>query len=241
VDEYTESSRKSDQHIHTYFLANISHEFRTPLASLNASIEILLNEAGYLSPAEMAELLNTIQLSASGLQTLVDNLLESTNIEAGHFVIRHHAIELNRILAEAIRIMQPLLDRRQQGLVLTEPLSLPLLSADPVRLTQVFINLLANASKYSPLGKPIDLGIDRVGDQIAIAVADRGPGIPPEERETIFQRFVRLDTEDKERYGIGLGLSVTKAIVEGHGGTISVDERPGGGSIFWVMLPLAAQ
>jgi K+-sensing histidine kinase KdpD len=235
------SDRKSEQHLHTYFLANISHEFRTPLASLNASIELLLNEAGYLSPAEMGELLNSIQLSASGLQTLVDNLLESTSIEAGHFTIRRRPTELNRVLAEAIRIMQPLLDRREQSIVLTEPLKVPTLHADPVRLTQVFINLIANASKFSPLKQRIDLGIDLVGSNVSIAIADRGPGIPPGERDNIFKRFIRLETADSERYGMGLGLSVSKAIIEGHGGTINVEDRPGGGSIFWITLPLEKQ
>ncbi len=231
------ADRKLMQHLHSYFLANISHEFRTPLASLIASIEILLDEAGYLSPDEMSEVLSSIQLSASGLQTLIDNLLESTTIEGGHFTIRRRCMEANRIVSEAVRVMQPLLDRRQHSLVLTEPLNLPEICADSARLTQVLINLLANASKYSPFGEIIDLDIDLRGDDLVIAIADRGPGIPADERANIFQRFVRLGLEDREQFGAGLGLSVSKAIIEGHGGAIHVDERPGGGSVFWFTLP----
>jgi signal transduction histidine kinase len=164
--------------------------------------------------------------------------LESVNIEAGHFVIHRRPTDLNQVMAEAIRIMQPLLDRRKQALSLTEPLQLPHLTADPNRLIQVMINLLSNASKYSPLEQTIEVVIGQINDRLRITVADRGPGIPPDERAAIFRRFVRLGAEDAEGYGIGLGLSVVKAIVEGHGGEIGVDERPGGGSTFWLTLPL---
>jgi len=231
----------SFQRIHAYFLANISHEFRTPLASLNASLEILLEDMDYLSPREQRELLKSVRISAMSLQNLVNNLLESTSIEAGHFVIHRREVNLNQLLAEAVHIIQPLLDRRQQILVLTEPLRLPTLHADPVRLTQVFINLLSNASKYSPLGQKIDLGIDLMDNVLLLAVADRGPGIPEAEREDIFRHFQRLATRDSDEYGAGLGLSVVKTIVEGHGGTVSIEDRPGGGSIFWITLPLTTE
>jgi two-component system phosphate regulon sensor histidine kinase PhoR len=227
------------RHLHSYFLANISHEFRTPLAGLNASIELLLDEGAYLSPAEMDELLNSIHLSASGLQALVDNLLESVNIEAGHFTIHRRPTELSQVLADAIRMMQPLLDRRRQALTLTGPLQLPSVTADPTRLTQVLINLLSNASKYSPLQETIDLTLVQVGDALRVSITDRGPGIPPDERGSLFRRFVRLDLQDDdEQVGMGLGLSVVKAIIEEHRGEVGIEERPGGGSIFWFTLPL---
>jgi len=226
------------EHLHTYFLANISHEFRTPLSALSASLEILLAEFDYLSPSDQRSLLKSMQLSTTSLQTLVNNLLESTSIEAGHFVIRRRSVQLNVVLAEAVHIVQPLLDRRSQYLVLTQPFKLPNLEADPIRLTQVFINLLSNASKYSPQEQKIDVGIDVIGDQLLIAVADRGQGIPEGERDDIFGYFTRLAREDTDQYAAGLGLSVVKNIVEGHGGQISIDDRPGGGSIFWITMPL---
>jgi len=233
------TDEETGRSLHSYFLAHISHEFRTPLSGLIASIELLKDEIGYLSPAEVDELLNSIHLSASGMKALVDNLLESVNIEAGHFTIHRRPTELNRVLADVIHMMQPLLDRRQQALSLTEPFQLPPVNADPTRLTQVMINLLSNASKYSPLEGTIDLAVQRHGDALQIAVADRGPGIPPAERDALFKRFVRLNARDSEQAGMGLGLSVVKAIVEQHGGQVGVDERPGGGSIFWFTLPLA--
>ncbi len=234
------TDEETGRSLHSYFLAHISHEFRTPLSGLNASIELLMDEIGYLSPAEIDELLNSIHLSASGLKALVDNLLESVNIEAGRFTIHRRAVEVNQVLSDAIRMMQPLLDRRKQTVTLIEPLQLPLVFADPTRLTQVMLNLLSNASKYSPLASPIDLALERIEDRLRITIADRGPGVPPTERETLFSRFVRLNAPDAEQAGMGLGLSVVKAIVEEHRGTVGVDERAGGGSVFWFTLPLEA-
>jgi len=226
------------QNLHTYFLANVSHEFKTPLASLLASLELLIDNEDHLSREERHVLLNSVHLSAASLQTLVNNLLESTSIEAGHFVIKRSPLQIGQVLANAIAVVQPMLDQRQQWLVLTKPFTLPVLHADPVRLTQVFINLLTNASKYSPLAQKIDLGIDVLDKNILIAVADRGAGIPEAERADVFRDFTRHAATETEQYGSGLGLSVVKAIIDGHGGTVSIEDRPGGGTIFWVTLPI---
>ncbi len=226
------------QNLRSYFLANISHEFRTPLSALNASVELLLENLEDLSQAEIGKLLNSIHMSVSGLQTLIDNLLESMSIESGRFRIRRRQTDFNTILLEAVRVMKPLLDRRQQQLSLNQPRRLLRINADPTRLTQVLVNLLSNASKYGPLGNTIDVTLEEIDDhQLLVSVADRGPGIPADERENLFNRFVRLDTQDDARYGIGLGLSVAKVIVEEHGGEVGVKQRPGGGSVFWFTIP----
>jgi len=232
------TEEEASQHLRSYFLANVSHEFRTPLSAINASVELLLEEAAHLPLSEMGELLNSIHLSVVSLQTLIDNLLESTSIEAGRFNIRRCLTGLEEIIDEATRVMQPLLNRRRQHLSIARPARLPVIYADPTRLTQVLVNLLSNASKYSPMGEEIDLILELVGDDLRVAIADRGPGIPSVERDTLFRRFVRLDTNDGTQYGIGLGLSVVKTIVQEHGGRVGVDERPGGGSVFWATLPL---
>ena len=230
------------QNLRSYFLANISHEFRTPLSALNASVELLLEELEDLSQAEIGNLLNSIHMSVSGLQTLIDNLLESLSIEAGRFRIRKRRSDFNEILFEAVRVMKPLLERRKQTLSLDQHHRLLRIDADPTRLTQVLVNLLSNASKYGPLGKSIDVSLEEIdGHQLKVSVADRGPGIPPDERENLFSRFIRLDTQDNTQYGIGLGLSVVKAIVEEHSGMVGVEERPGGGSIFWFTIPLDSE
>ncbi len=233
------TEEEAAQRLRSYFLANISHEFRTPLSALNASVELLIDEIEDFSAAEMWELLNSIHRSVKGLQTLIDNLLESSKIEAGRFSIRRRPSDLNDIIATAVQTLNPLLDRRQQTLSVTEPVNLQPVNVDPTRMTQVLVNLLSNASKYSPVGQPIDLIVERADDHsLRIAVADRGPGISPTDQANLFRRFVRLDTQDGAQYGVGLGLSVVKAIVEEHGGTVGVEARQEGGSIFWFMMPL---
>jgi two-component system phosphate regulon sensor histidine kinase PhoR len=234
------TEEEAAQNLRSYFLANISHEFRTPLSAINASVELLLEELEDLSTAEIGELLNSIHMSVAGLQTLIDNLLESLSIEAGRFQIRRRPTDLNIVIQEAIHMMKPLLDRRQQKLSVRNPLRLTRVMIDPTRLTQVITNLLSNASKYSPVGKEIDLMVEKIRDDLLkISVADRGRGIPPIERSDIFRRFVRLDSQDGTQYGIGLGLSVVKAIVKEHGGEVGVEDRPVGGSIFWFTLPIS--
>jgi len=229
----------SARRLSSYFLANISHEFRTPLAALNASVELLLEEMNEMSLGEIAKLLNSIHLGVTSLQTLIDNLLESASMEAGQFRIRRHPTDLVGIVTEATRVMKPLLERRQQELLLDMPAKTPLVNADPTRLTQVLVNLLSNASKYSPMETTIALSLKTERKTaIRITVSDRGPGIPQSERSRLFQRFVRLGLEDRAQYGIGLGLSVVKTIVEAHGGEVGVDENPAGGSRFWFTIPL---
>jgi PAS domain S-box-containing protein len=226
------------RNLQSYFLGNITHEFRTPLSALNASVELMLEEMEDLSPAELGQLLNSIHMSVSGLQALIDNLLESISIEADRFNIHRRPTELRDVVIEAVRVMKPLLDRRQQSLSISQPDLPKKIMIDKTRVSQVLVNLFSNASKYSPIGEPIDLTIEQPQENLLnFTVADRGPGIPPVERANLFQRFVRLGDQEGAQYGIGLGLSVVKAIVEEHGGKVGVDERPGGGSIFWFTLP----
>jgi two-component system phosphate regulon sensor histidine kinase PhoR len=135
--------------------------------------------------------------------------------------------------------MSPLLQRRAQGLQIEMDWSLPPLHIDPTRITQVIVNLLSNASKYSPTGKGIRIRVSpSKGDQLLISVIDQGAGLTPHDRDNLFQRFVRLNDNTGEQFGVGLGLWVVKAIVEAHGGAVGVDENPEGGSIFWFTLPM---
>jgi two-component system phosphate regulon sensor histidine kinase PhoR len=172
------------------------------------------------------------------LQTLIDNLLESSKIEAGRFTIRRQPVDLRRLIDDAVRIVRPLLDRRRQSLVIAGLEDLPEIEADGPHLTQALVNLLSNAGKYSPIGAQIDLHVDCFPDKLRIAIADQGPGIPERERVNLFRRFVRLDNEGGEQYGVGLGLYVVKSTVEAHGGQIGVDGRAEGGSVFWLEMPV---
>lgn len=225
-----------------HFLANVAHEFRTPLSALAASVELLLDQFPHLSPTELKDLLTSLHLGILGLQTLVDNLLESASIEAGRFRVSPRRTNLGQIIAEAIRLMQPLLDKRGQRLVVELPAELPLVRADTRRVVQVLVNMLSNASKYGPDDAEIIVSACAGKDEARVSVSDRGPGIPPEHRSDLFRRFVYLHKDsDGAQYGVGLGLSVVKAIVEAHSGQVGVEDRPGGGSIFWFTLPVEGE
>ncbi len=222
-----------------YFIANIAHEFRTPLSALAASIELLMDQAPDFSPAEMDELLKTLHLGVLSLQTLVDNLLESASIEAGHFRVSPRPNDLTPLIQEAVDTMHPLLEKYEQRLSLDTPAELPAVMADPRRIVQVLVNLLSNASRYGPADE-ITLTAREQGEGVIVRVADRGPGVSGQQRELLFRRFEHPASAGAEsKVGAGLGLSVVKAIVEAHGGKTGVDDRPGGGSIFWFTLPKA--
>ncbi len=228
------------QHLRSYFLASITHEFRTPLAALRASVEFLADEMTHLSRHEINDLLHAIHMSVSRLQTLIDNLLESVSIEAGQFAIRAKAITLEEPIQDATRVMQPLLSRRQQQLQVAISPQLPLVLGDPLRLTQVLVNLLGNASKYGPMGQTISISAEPVdGRFVRVSVADQGPGVPPAMQEKLFRRFARLNLRDGAQHGLGLGLWVVNAIITAHGGEVGVQSRPEGGAIFWFTVPLA--
>ena len=221
-----------------HFLANVAHEFRTPLSALAASVELLLDQAPELSPAELEELLTSLHLGVLGLQTLIDNLLESASIESGHFRVSPRLCDPSEVIADAIGMLQPLLDKHNQSLIVELPAVVPMVRADPRRTVQVLINLLSNANKYGPDAADIEISAVVEGRWLRISVADRGPGVAADHRQDLFRPFVHPGPgNDKAQVGVGLGLSVAKAIVEAQGGRVGVEERPGGGSIFWFTLP----
>ncbi|HEY43227.1 MAG TPA: PAS domain S-box protein [Anaerolineae bacterium] len=225
-----------------HFMANVSHEFRTPLSALAASIELLMDQASDLNPLELHELLNSLHLGILGLQTLVDNLLESASIETGHFRVSPRPTDLAEIIGEAAKIMQPLLDKRGQFLSVELPAGIPIVHADSRRVLQVMINLLSNANLYSPDETEISIDATIMDGWVQVSVADRGPGISPEHREDIFRRFPHIDSRvDEIQYGAGLGLSVVKAIIEAHQCKVGVNDHLGGGSIFWFTLPIESK
>jgi PAS domain S-box-containing protein len=239
--------------MHGYFLGNLTHEFQTPLSTLNASLELLLDAADELTPGDLRTLLKPAQLSLLGLQNLVNNLLASSAIESGHFSIRLRPTNLHQVIADALHMVQPLFERRGQSFALDETTAVtetPEIQADPARLTLVLVNLLTNAAKYSPSGTVIDMAVDVTADpagdraveplpaRLRIAVADRGPGLPPEARDQLFSRFARFAAPEGDQPTTGIGLFVVKTTVEAHGGRAGAEDRPGGGAIFWIEIPL---
>jgi PAS domain S-box-containing protein len=220
------------------FLANVAHEFRTPLSGIAATTELLVDEGGDLTHEEIKELVETIRLSTLHLQTLVGNLLESTTIEAGCFQVHRRPINLHDIIQEAANLMAPLLTRRNQKLVFTGVNTLPTLWADANRLTQVLVNLMSNASKFSPMGGNIELNISQDAEWVTVAVLDCGPGLPTDRYLDLFKRFVSTSQPHDTQYGIGLGLSVVKSIIEMHSGQVGAENLPQGGAKVWFTIPV---
>jgi PAS domain S-box-containing protein len=224
------------------FIANVTHEFRTPLAALAASIELLLDQAPHIAPQDLKDLLGSLHLSVLRLQTMIDNLIESASIESGHFRVSPHPTELVKIIHDTVELMTPLFEKYGQHLSVDLPAQLPLVMADAKRTMQVLVNLLSNANKFSPADTLVCLHVGVKDGEVRITVTDQGPGIPVEQYGSLFHRLSRLSAEDgNPRGGAGLGLSVVKAIVEAQGGCIGVEENPGGGARFWFTIKTAGE
>lgn len=207
-------------------LANISHEFRTPLSAQLASIELLLDQLPELSADQIGDLVRSLQRGTLRLTQLIDNLLEGVRLEAGQDAIRRQAFSLDEVVEQALELTRPLLDQRGQTIDVALPFPLPTLYGDTRRLTQVLVNLLANANKYAPPGSTIGIGGDVRTDQVAVWVEDEGPGLPDLPPESLFTRFVRSSTEEPEQGGVGLGLWIVKSIIERHGGRVTATSGP---------------
>jgi PAS domain S-box-containing protein len=230
----------NEEYIHRLlgdFMANVTHEFRTPLAALEASSELLLDNLHSLSHAEIEELLTSLNLGIINLQTLIDNLIEAASIEAGRFNVHIQDASVQSILNEAQEVIEPL--AQKYGLTLVSaPMDESIhVLADQRRTVQVLVNLLSNAIKHSPEHGTIQINHSRNNGTLRIEVIDEGGGVPLDQRKDLFRRFVHLETtNERARQGAGLGLSVVKAIVEAQQGEVGVMDLPGGGNSFWFTL-----
>ena len=217
-------------------LANISHEFRTPLAAQLASIELLLDNLETMLPGERRELLESLQRGALRLTRLIDNLLESVRIESGQLAIRRQSVDLAEVVADARALVGSLLATRRQSLELALPDDLPPIEGDRHRLTQVFVNLLANASKFAPEGSSVRIGANVEGGRLAAWVEDEGPG--PNASEGIFAPFRRGSDQEPEPGGLGLGLWIVRSIVERHDGEVTFERTENNRTRFILTLPV---
>ena len=219
-------------------LANISHEFRTPLAAQLASIELLRDGVERLTSAEQAELFANLERGVLRLMRLIDNLLESVRIESGQLGIRSNAVVAAEVIEEAAAFVRPLLTQRRQGLRVDLPSDLPIIDGDGQRLIQVFVNLLSNASKFAPEGSDIRVGATSTDGSVSLWVEDEGPGVSDVDRTALFARFSRARDAEPAPPGLGLGLWIVKSIIERHGGDIRVERVAGQRTRFTVELPL---
>jgi signal transduction histidine kinase len=219
-------------------LANISHEFRTPLAAQQASIELLRDGLAEMPREKLEELVSSLQRGTLRLTRLIDNLLESVRIESGQLAIRRQPVDLSQVVEDAQELIESLLTQRNQTLLVDLPADLPLIQGDGQRLTQVVTNLLANANKFGPDGSAIHVGAERRDDEVSFWIEDEGPGVPNPDEGSIFGRFYRSADQEPEPRGLGLGLWIVKSIVDRHGGRIGVERTAAGRTRFTVTLPI---
>jgi len=218
-------------------LANIAHEFRTPLAAQQASIELLRDGLADMSREQIEQLVASLQRGTQRLTRLIDNLLESVRIESGQLAIRRQAVDLAQVIEDAEQLLEGLLAQRRQTLRVELPADLPVVQGDAQRLAQVFTNLIANANKFGPEGSDICVGARAGGGEITVWVEDEGPGVPDLDGASIFERFYRSADQEPEPRGLGLGLWIVKSIVERHGGNVRVERTASGRTRFAVTLP----
>lgn len=218
------------------FLADVIHELKTPLAAAKAQAQLALHQLGDRRPdAPTTRSLRLISQQIDSLNRLVGDLLEASRLESGSVELQTSQFDLGALLEEMRNRMQPLGDRHPIRVSAPDKLSL---IADRDRIEQVLANLLSNAIRYSPEGGPIEVDAERAGEGVHIQVRDHGLGIPKEHQQLVFERFGRA--HGTAFGGLGLGLAISKGIVERHGGRIWVEStgRPGEGSVFHVQLPL---
>lgn len=223
------------------FIATVSHELRTPMTAVKGALGLLLGGAAGPVTEEQRELLTVAHQNTDRLIRLINDILDLSRIEAGHLELRRVPVQVNDVVAAAVREMEGV--RQQRGLELHLHLSpnLPEVEADPDRVGQVLINLLGNAYKFTEPGGRVTVRTLAAGDEVRVQVADTGPGIPPDQLERIFERFQRAPGAATRRAGgTGLGLAIARAIVQGHGGRIWAESAPGQGATFTFTLPVTA-
>ena len=220
-------------------LSSVSHDLRTPLSSIKAAASSLLQEDVQWDEEARRSFALAIEHEADRLNRLVGNLLDMSRIEGGALKPEKEWYPVDELIHDVLDHMQPVLQERTVQTHL--PDDLPPVELDYLQMDQVLTNLIENAVRYTPPESPIEVSAQIDGEQMVISVADRGPGIPQADKERIFDKFYRvLGTQRNAATipGSGLGLAVSKGLVEAHGGHIWVEDRPGGGSIFRFTLPV---
>jgi signal transduction histidine kinase len=226
------------------FLANMSHELRTPLNAIIGYSELIETDETVTLSARHRGWVTTVLASGRHLLRLIDDVLDMASIEAGRIQLKIEPVAAALVVGFAVDLVHPLAVKRNLTITVDVADDLPAMAADPVRLRQVLYNLLSNAIKFTPPGGTVRVTARPDGDLLAVAVADSGVGIRAEDVPRLFREFERLEASALEKEGMpagtGLGLALTKRLVELHGGTIAVASEPGQGTTFTIRLPLTA-
>ena len=236
--ERTKRTIETDK-LRSALLTSLSHDLKTPLASVLGSASALRDLSSRLSDAEKADLVTTIIDEAERLNRFIANLLDMTRLESGAIIPKTALYDVGDIAGSALRRAEKILAQHKTQMEL-EP-DLPMLDLDPVLFEQVLFNLLDNAAKYAPPGTTIRVRGERFRDTVRLQIIDEGEGIPPGEAEHIFDRFHRAQKGDQVRPGTGLGLTISRGFIEAMHGTILASNRVDrGGAVFTIELPIPA-
>jgi two-component system sensor histidine kinase KdpD len=218
------------------FVSLVSHELRSPLAAVIGAARTLQERRGELTAEQRDQLLSLISGEASRLTMLVADVLDTSRIEAGTFSYQFGEVDVASLVEDVVATASVRQAEVGVRAMLAEPL--PPVGGDRERLRQVLTNLVENAVKYSAEGDAVEVSAQREDLYVRISVSDRGPGIPDDQQQLIFQKFGRAEVEGGSKPGTGLGLFIARSIAEAHGGTLEVQSRRDGGATFTLSLPL---
>ena len=223
-------------------LSSVSHDLRTPLASIKAAASSLLQEDVQWDDDARRSFARSIESEADRLNRLVGNLLDMSRIEDGAIKPEKELYYLSEVIHDVLGRMHSLLRDHPVQTHISD--NLPPIELDYLQIDQVLTNLIENAIRYTPVGSPIEVSVERKGNELVMRVEDRGPGIPLSDREHVFDKFYRvLGNVHNPNYpttGSGLGLAVCKGLVEAHGGRIWIEPREGGGAVFLIAFPISS-
>jgi signal transduction histidine kinase len=226
------------ERLKTAFLSTVSHELRTPLNSIRGFVEIILSgRTGPINTVQQ-DFLESVQFSTKQLTRLVEDIMDLSLAEAGQLRLESYPIDLTELVMRVARQFRPQAETAGVTLELAMAPDLPPVVCDAARIEQVLSNLLGNAVKFTPRGGHTIITARAEGEGVSISVRDTGPGIPPDEQARVFERLYQVQHGLNRGYGgAGLGLTIARYLVEGHGGRIGVTSRPGQGATFTVWLP----
>lgn len=210
-------------------LADLSHELRTPLTVIRGEIEAVLD--GVHDSSSLSNVVDEVDL----LERLLEDLRVLTLAEAGRLQLHREQIEVGALVEDVVASFAAVAEGQGVGLMVDVSADAGTVDADPYRLRQVLANLISNSLHQMPAGGTLTLTAGGDGDRVVVEVADTGPGIPPDRLGQVFERFVKAGDSE----GTGLGLSIARDLVEAHGGTINAADRPGGGALFTITLPVS--
>ncbi|MBN8915200.1 MAG: histidine kinase [Rhizobiales bacterium] len=223
------------------FMSSVTHELRTPLTAIRALSELMLDTPD-MEAEQRQDFLRIIVGESERLGRLVNQVLDMAKIESGHAEWHSTDVDLKALVADAVKATAELARTKGAEIVLTAPAAVPSVKADPDRLTQVMLNLISNAAKFVPAqGGRIDVRLLADADGLEVQVEDNGPGVPPADRDTIFEKFRQGGDALNRPPGTGLGLPISRRIVDHFGGKIWLDQKAGKGACFAFRLPLRSQ